>query len=109
MTNRIVLVTGAHGGLGAHVTRAFLDAGAQVVGTSRHIAAADFPDTRFVGMPADLTDPASAAGLVDAIIARFHRIDVLAHVAGGFAGGAPIQETADDVWTDMIDLNLRAA
>ena len=37
MNEKIVLVTGANGGLGVHVTQAFLDAGATVIGTSRKI------------------------------------------------------------------------
>ena len=36
---KVVLVTGANGGLGSAVTQAFLDAGALVVGTSRFINA----------------------------------------------------------------------
>src|ERR1017187_1870472 len=47
MADQVVLITGAKGGLGAHVTRAFLEAGAQVIGTSRQIAAADFPLPNF--------------------------------------------------------------
>jgi len=35
MKGKVVLVTGANGGLGTYVTQAFLDAGATVVGTSR--------------------------------------------------------------------------
>ena len=39
MQGKVVLVTGANGGLGAHVTQAFLDARATVIGTSRKNAA----------------------------------------------------------------------
>jgi len=39
---RVVLVTGASGGLGTYITQAFLDAGATVIGTSRRIQQADF-------------------------------------------------------------------
>ena len=109
MTNQIVLITGARGGLGAEVTQAFLEAGAQVIGASRQIADADFSHPRFAAIPADLTKAEDAGRLVEAVIARFHRIDALVHVAGGFAGGAPIQETSDATWDDMLNLNLRAA
>src|SRR5271155_4157737 len=37
MRSKVVLVTGADGGLGNYVTQAFLDAGATVIGTSRKI------------------------------------------------------------------------
>jgi len=68
LADSVVLVTGAKGGLGTHVTRAFLDAGALVVGTSRTITDADFPHQRFAGIPADLTDPAAAVHILRAVL-----------------------------------------
>jgi NAD(P)-dependent dehydrogenase (short-subunit alcohol dehydrogenase family) len=109
MADQVVLITGAQGGLGVHVTRAFLDVGARVIGTSRKIDAADFPSPRFTPMPADLTSAAASLQLVQAVVARFQQIDVLVHVAGGFAGGQPIHETGDATWDSMMNLNLRAA
>jgi NAD(P)-dependent dehydrogenase (short-subunit alcohol dehydrogenase family) len=41
MKGKVVLVTGANGGLGTYVTQAFLDAGATVIGTSRKIEQSD--------------------------------------------------------------------
>ena len=41
MKGRVVLVTGANGGLGTYVTRAFVDTGATVIGTSRWPASED--------------------------------------------------------------------
>ena len=109
MDNHVVLITGAQGGLGTFVTETFLEAGAQVVGTGREIADTAFAHPRFEAIPADLTRPHNAARLVADAIVKFRRIDVLVHVAGGFAGGAPIHETDDATWDAMLDLNLRAA
>jgi len=109
MTNQVVLITGAQGGLGAHVTRTFLDAGARVVGSSRKIGESEFAHARFTGIAADLIKPEDAAALAAAVIQRFQKIDVLVHVAGGFAGGSPIHETDDATWDAMMNLNLRAA
>jgi NAD(P)-dependent dehydrogenase (short-subunit alcohol dehydrogenase family) len=108
MENQVVLITGANGGLGTFVTAAFLAAGAQVVGTSRQIDGAAFPNPRFEGIPADLTRPHNAARLVADAVEKFGKIDVLVHTAGGFAGGAPIHETDNATWDTMLDLNLRA-
>jgi NAD(P)-dependent dehydrogenase (short-subunit alcohol dehydrogenase family) len=107
--DRIVLVTGAKGGLGAHVTRAFLNAGARVIGSSRKIDDAEFANPRFTAINADLTNDADARALATEIIDRFKRVDALVHVAGGFAGGAPIHETDEATWDAMMNLNLRAA
>lgn len=109
MENRVVLITGAKGGLGSFVTQAFLEAGDTVVGSSKSIQASDFSNPRFVAMPADLTNAASARQLAESTAQRFKRIDVLIHVMGGFAGGQPIPETDDATWDLMMNLNLRSA
>jgi NAD(P)-dependent dehydrogenase (short-subunit alcohol dehydrogenase family) len=59
-------------------------------------------------MASDLTDAASAAQLVDCVMQRFQRIDVLVHVMGGFSGAKPIAETDDATWDRMMNLNLRS-
>jgi NAD(P)-dependent dehydrogenase (short-subunit alcohol dehydrogenase family) len=93
--NRVILITGASGGLGTAVARAFTGAGANVVAVSRSAA--------------DLTSPGDAARAVAEAKARFGRIDALVHLVGGFDGGKPVAETADAVWTRMFDLNVNAA
>lgn len=103
-----VLITGAKGGLGAHVTRKFLDAGWQVAGSSRSIDDSEFESPRFTGIPADLTKSEDARRLADTAVQRFGRIDALVHVAGGFAYGGSIQDTIDEIWDQMMNLNARA-
>src|SRR5204862_4129329 len=109
LNGQIVLVTGAKGGLGTYITQAFLDAGVRVVGSSRAIQDADFPDPNFTAIPADLTNADAARHLLDGVLQRFHRIDALIHVMGGFAGGQPIPETGDATWDQMMNVNLRSA
>ncbi len=98
-TGRVVLITGAGGGLGTVVTQAFLEAGASVAAVSRS----------GTEISADLTRPGEAARAVAAVRARFGRLDVLLHLAGGFEGGTPVAQTDDGVWNRMFDLNLNAA
>lgn len=109
IAQQIILITGARGGLGSVVTRACLEAGATVAGTSRSIADSDFPHPHFAAVPADLSDADAVARLVQTVVQRFERIDSLIHVAGGFAGGSPIHETGEATWDGMMDLNARAA
>ena len=108
MEGRVVLVTGAKGGLGAFVTERFLAAGATVIGTSRSIKQSDFTNPRFTATAVDFSDGTAVQALVDQIISRFGKIDVLAHIMGGFAAGA-IGETDERTWTQMLDLNLISA
>jgi NAD(P)-dependent dehydrogenase (short-subunit alcohol dehydrogenase family) len=106
---RIVLITGAKGGLGSFITQAFLGTGATVVGASRSIAAGDFPEANFVPLSADFTKATSANDAIESVATRFGGLDVLVHVMGGFAGGKTIAETDDATWEQMRDLNLSSA
>jgi NAD(P)-dependent dehydrogenase (short-subunit alcohol dehydrogenase family) len=98
MNGQVVLITGASGGLGTIVTRAFLDAGATVAASSR----------KSPEFAADLLDPLQAKELADRVSGQFGRIDALVHLAGGFAGGA-LHETDDAAWTEMMNVNLRSS
>jgi NAD(P)-dependent dehydrogenase (short-subunit alcohol dehydrogenase family) len=108
MQGKIVLITGAKGGLGTDITKAFLDSGATVVGVSRSIQQTDFASLNFGAYPADITQPQPTRELVAKVIAKYGRIDVLVHVMGGFAAGK-IHETDDETWARMSDLNLSSA
>jgi NAD(P)-dependent dehydrogenase (short-subunit alcohol dehydrogenase family) len=109
MKNKVVLVTGASGGLGVHVTQAFLNADATVIGTSRKIQQSDFNSPRFTAIPAEISTSEGAKVLVDQVVARFGRIDILAHTVGAFAGGQSIGETDDATFQKMFDLNFNNA
>lgn len=109
MKGKVALVTGANGGLGTYVTQALLDAGATVVGLSRKIQQSDFSSPSFTALPAEISTAAGAKSAVDSIVARFGRLDVLAHTVGGFAGGQSIAETDDATFQRMFDMNLNSA
>lgn len=109
LEGKVALITGASGGLGAPVTRAFVEAGANVIGVSRSIQTLDFPHPAFTAMPAELTSSEAARSVADAVASRFGRIDVLAHLVGGFAGGEPVEETSDATLEQMLELNLKSA
>jgi NAD(P)-dependent dehydrogenase (short-subunit alcohol dehydrogenase family) len=108
MENKIVLITGANGGLGKHVTQAFLSAGATVVGASTKIRQSDFDDTRFLAVPADISTLTETQELIDKVTARFGKLDVVVHTVGGFAGGQSIAEIDDATFQHMFDVNLNS-
>lgn len=108
MHDKIVLITGAKGGLGTHVTQTFLAAGAKVVGVSRSIQQSDFAHPNFTAYSVDITQPRATRDLIAQVAQKFGRIDALVHVAGAFAAGK-IHETDDETWDRMRDLNLSSA
>ncbi len=109
MKDKVVLITGAKGGLGSFVTQRFLATGATVIGTSRSISKEDFPGLNFVPLPVDFTKAAAVREAVETVVSRFGELDVLVHVLGGFAGGQTVAETDDATWEQMRDLNLTSA
>jgi NAD(P)-dependent dehydrogenase (short-subunit alcohol dehydrogenase family) len=108
MKGKIALVTGANGGLGGYVTQALLDAGATVIGISRNIQPTEFNRTSFTALSGDISTASGAKSVVDHIVARFGRLDVVAHTVGGFAGGQSIMDTDDATYQQMVNLNLNS-
>jgi NAD(P)-dependent dehydrogenase (short-subunit alcohol dehydrogenase family) len=106
--DRMVLITGANGGLGRAVTKTFLDAGATVVGVHKP-GPAPVEHERFFGIEVDLATPEGATAAIERARSRAGRLDALIHLVGGFAGGKPVAETDDDTWKQMLDVNLNAA
>ena len=109
LKGQVALVTGANGGLGSEVSKSLLAAGATVVGIARSITAGEAHDDQFHPVSANLTDPQEVKDLIARLAAQFQKIDVLAHVMGGFAGGSSVAETDDATWQKMLDMNLNAA
>ncbi|HVO98320.1 MAG TPA: SDR family NAD(P)-dependent oxidoreductase [Bryobacteraceae bacterium] len=99
-----VLITGASGGLGTAVCRAFGEDGATVIGVARNWLHGE----AFTTIAADLTTEAGCEAMVREALTH-GPIDALAHLMGGFGGGQSVAETDDQTWDGMMTLNLRAA
>jgi len=106
--DKVALVTGANGGLGVAVTKALLNAGYDVVGLAPRIKQTDFDHPKFTALAASLDSLDLARNAVDSVVQRFGKIDILAHLVGGFAWSS-IAETDDATFQRMFDLNVNAA
>jgi short-subunit dehydrogenase len=83
----VALVTGASSGIGRATAVQLVDAGFRVIGTSRNAAnAADADGVMFLDL--DVADDESVRALVDDVVERFGRIDVLVNNAGMGVAGA---------------------
>jgi NAD(P)-dependent dehydrogenase (short-subunit alcohol dehydrogenase family) len=109
--DRTVIVTGAAGNLGKAVAKTFADLGANLVlvDLKREGLAGAFgaenDHRRFA--PANLLEMDEAAGVAQAALARFGRIDVLCNIAGGFRMGETVHEISDENWNFLFDINTR--
>jgi NAD(P)-dependent dehydrogenase (short-subunit alcohol dehydrogenase family) len=99
-----VLITGANGGLGTAVCRAFQETGATIIGVARTWT----EPVSFTTLSADLTTSEGCDAMVGQAL-EHGPIDALVHILGGFGGGQTIAETSDKTWDGMMTLNLRAA
>lgn len=106
---KTVLITGATGGLGRTVTRTFLDAGAAVYGVARKWEPGEIPAGGFKPLDGDVTRAADCRASIARVLAETGRLDAVVHLAGGFAGGSRLEETGEDTWDHMMNLNLRSA
>jgi NAD(P)-dependent dehydrogenase (short-subunit alcohol dehydrogenase family) len=115
LADRVVLVTGGGSGIGEAICVRFAHEGGQVVVTTRdpdHLArsverVAAVADRAPLGLRMDVTDAASVAGAVDAVVERFGRIDVLCTNAGVDLPQAPaIQDVTDDEWHRVMAVNV---
>ena len=109
MELKVSLITGAHGGLGIHVSKTFLNAGFAVAGLAPRMQQSDFDDPKFLSIPASLNSLDAARSAADTVMTRFGRIDALIHLVGGFAGGQSIAQTDDQTFQRMFDSNLFSA
>ena len=111
LRDKVVVVTGASSGLGAHFARTLHEAGATVVVAARrrerldHLAA-DLGD-RVVTVPTDLSRAEQRERLVDTAVEVTGRIDVLVNNAGHSAPVAAENETLEH-FGSTLDINLVA-
>jgi NAD(P)-dependent dehydrogenase (short-subunit alcohol dehydrogenase family) len=106
LNGKVIMITGAFGGLGRTVTEAFSRAGAKVVAVSRELPQR-LPEGQ-LGISADVTDEASVQGLMREAVQKTTRIDCLINLVGGFAM-SPLAETEMSTWSKMLSLNLTSA
>ncbi len=112
--NKVVLITGATGNLGAAAARSFFSAGANLVLFVRKTdKLADLipemadASERFQAISVAMTNPESVQNGVEEAIKKFGRIDVLVNTVGGYRAGTPVHETPLETWDFMHSLNAR--
>lgn len=116
LAGRVALVTGGARNIGRAISRALAAGGAAVMvnaNTSRALAEetvgmiAD-AGGRAVMHVADVTDPAAVAGMVEATVARFGRLDMLVNNAAVRAE-TPFAEIRLEEWRRIISIVLDGA
>lgn len=118
LVDKVALVTGASGGIGATIARALGSVGARLVLTGRTgarlertvgmLEACGMDRTRMVQVSADLREPSAGGAVVQAALDHFGGVDLLVHCAG--AGQfTPFHELTVEQIQDTLAVNLLSA
>ena len=112
LDGRVALVTGGSRGIGFAVARRLLDEGARVAICGRDDAAgraaADRLGAGAAWLRADVSVDDDVKALVEAVLVRWGRLDVLVNNAGRFTGG-PLHEIPDAAWQEGFDIKTVGA
>jgi len=112
LTGRVAVVTGGGRGIGREIVRVLASAGADIAvaefdAAIGQEAAKEVSDmgrkSQFV--QTDVRVPASATAMAEAVQKHFGKIDILVNNAG-IARNTPAEDTPDDEWLNIINVNL---
>ncbi len=110
LSGRVLLLTGAAGGIGSAIARLFRRAGARMLladlaPPTALAAALDPTGEQVVATACDVTDTGSVQAMVAEAVARFSRIDIVVPNAGVFPD-ASLDGMTDAGWRECLAVNL---
>ena len=108
MTQPVVFVSGAGGGIGSAVVRRFAAAGWRIAAADLEAAAlARLPEAQVVArLAGDIRTAAACRALVGQAIAAAGRLDALVNAAGVWREG-PVAECSEADFDAVVDVNLK--
>lgn len=118
LSDRVVLVTGAYGGLGSAVARAAARAGATVVLTGKRkrqleqlydaMVKEGLPEPVIHPLDMETATPREYEALADGVQRDLGRLDGIVHAAASFAGLTPLAMHKPDAWLRALHVNVSA-
>ena len=110
LQNKVALISGAGRGIGEAIALQFMAQGCQVIGIEKDAPSAAALQTKLTGHwveVLDVTDKEGLLALVERVMSRFGRIDILVNNAVAYTE-RPVHKCTDDEWDSTIDSALSA-
>lgn len=107
LQDKVVLITGATGGIGGAIANKMKEAGATVVITGRNLEKLSSFDDSFIKIQSDLSVGGAAEKLINDTIEQTGHIDILINNAG-ITKDTLLMRMSDEQFDDVINTNLRA-
>lgn len=108
LIGKVALITGGSSGIGFEIAKHLKSNGAMVAITSKNttklIDASKKLDVFCV--PGDIQNENEVKNVIQKVVEKFNRLDILINNAGIFPKFKPLEEILDDDWKKIIDVNL---
>ena len=114
LENRVAIVTGGARGIGKGICLRFADEGCSVAiadiledkakETAAEISA---KGREAISVKCDVTSRQQVKDMVDKVIGKFGKVDILVNDAGALPSHFPAEELPEEQWDKIVNLNLK--
>jgi 3-oxoacyl-[acyl-carrier protein] reductase len=112
LKNKIAIITGASSDIGADMSKRFVDEGATVVMLGRNIQSLEKARSAIknkdftVSIPCDITDYSQVLSVIEQVVDKYGRIDILVNNAAKINDAIHFHEMKDSDIIDLVNTNI---
>lgn len=113
LKNRVVVITGAYGGLGRTVAHQLAKIGSRLVLVGSNAEKLGslgsdlvLPKEKWLSVTTDLRQKDAAQKVLEASITKFGQVDILLHFVGGWIGGKPVTQVPSEDISSMLQQHV---
>jgi meso-butanediol dehydrogenase/(S,S)-butanediol dehydrogenase/diacetyl reductase len=112
LQDQVIFLTGGSTGIGWECAKAYAAEGAKVALVARngHLAAkaAEELGSDHIGFVCDVSNDADVKSAIDHVLKHYGKLDAIHNNAGIAQPSKPLDETTDDEWDTLFNINLKS-